>query len=149
MGGKRLKAKPKQSRPGTARPSTKHHRSGTNRPGVQEEIDDRPIIALPPDVRLDPSRTAPDHDISMRALFADLLNREALIKFIVISLAIIGVPMGMSQLAERYNWSIELWGVGSVMLINVFIGIYLFVAFLEEQRDWKEVQRKKGSKKTD
>ena len=82
--------------------------------------------------------------ISMKELFSDLLNRETLYKFISIFVVVILTPLLMQYPSNYYGWSAEQWGIASVLTIQLFMGIYLFFAFLEERRDYKnEVLEKK------
>lgn len=65
-------------------------------------------------------------------------NREAVSKFGVISGLLLIAPLVLYFCVSHFEWSIEAWGFISVVVMNLIMGCYAYLVFLEEGLEQKQ-----------
>ena len=70
---------------------------------------------------------------SLKTVFLDPLNKDAISAFSFVALSLLFIPMGLYVVGNQLNWSLEIWGVCSVIILNILMGCYSYYVYVEEK----------------
>ena len=72
--------------------------------------------------------------VSIKKIIQDPVNKDAVREFALISSSLILAPAILYSGRFIFNWSLEIWGVASVVVINILIAYYAYSAWVEDQK---------------
>jgi len=88
-----------------------------------------------------PRRKLIPTEVPGNASFKDVVlapqNRSAVNAFTLVSACLVLAPGLLFSLGSRYAWSVEVWGVCSVVVMNIIIGFYVYYVLMEERNSQK------------
>ena len=65
-------------------------------------------------------------------------NKDAVFKFSLVSALLLILPIVLYLHGAQYEWSIDTWGFITVIAMNIIMGCYAYIVYIEENGERKE-----------